>query len=445
MQCAIRPLQRDTKNTDMQHFSDPCDHAPLDWTYKGIPERLLGKTRGEIAALNLPLFDAGVLFPMAVLREDILEANSRWMMKFLGTFNAQLAPHGKTTMSPDLMGRQLRDGAWGLTAATVHHVRAYRRWGAQRILMANQLVGDGEIEWIAGELARDPSFEFFCLVDSVALVEHLAERLAHHAPGRPVNVLLEMGVNGGRAGVRSIEQGVQVALAAASKPQLALCGVETFEGLFLTEPDAERRAERMLLATLDLTRRCDQRKLFDTPTILLSGGGSSMFDLAAGVLSRHELSKPTQVIIRSGCYIAHDDGIYRSLFERFRQRMPMPDELAGGLRPALQVWARVQSKPEPGLMICGLGKRDVGTDIAPPTLLGWLPRGATRMRAVETSCRVQGLNDQHAYVAGDCEQFAVGDLVTFGISHPCTTFDKWRALLTIDERLRITGLVRTYF
>lgn len=429
----------------MQHFRDPSDAAPLDWTCKGIPEHLLGRTGREIGALDLPLFDAGVLFPMAVLREDILQANSRWMMQFLGTFNAQLAPHGKTTMSPDLMALQLRDGAWGLTAATVHHVRAYRRWGARRILMANQLVGDSEIEWVATELARDASFEFFCLVDSVALVEHLAERLARHAPGRPVNVLLEMGTSGGRTGVRTIEEGVQVAVAVASKPQLALCGVETFEGLFLAEPDAEQRAEQMLLATLDLTTRCEQLGLFNTPTVLLSGGGSSMFDLAARVLSRHALSRPAQVIIRSGCYIAHDDGMYRSLFERFRQRMPISDELAGGLRAALQVWARVQSKPEPGLMICGLGKRDVGNDIAPPTLLGWLPQGSTRMRAIETTCTVRGLNDQHAHIVGECGQFAVGDLVAFGVSHPCTTFDKWRALLTIDERLHITGLIRTYF
>lgn len=429
----------------MQHFSDPNDQAPLDWTYKGLPEHLLGKSQREIGALQLPLFDAGVLFPMAVLREDILQANSRWMMQFLGTFSARLAPHGKTTMSPDLMALQLRDGAWGLTAATVHHVRAYRRWGAPRILMANQLVGDSEIAWIAAELKRDPCFEFYCLVDSIASVEHLAEHLARHAPGRPLNVLLEMGINGGRTGVRTVEQGVQVAAAAAAKAQLALCGVETFEGLFLTEPDAEQRAEQMLLATLDLTARCGRLGLFNTPTVLLSGGGSSMFDLAARVLSHHDLSRPAEVIIRSGCYIAHDDGMYRGLFEKFRQRRPIPIELASGLQPALQVWARVQSKPEPGLMICGLGKRDVGCDIAAPTLLGWLPRGSTSMRAIETPCTVRGLNDQHAHVVGDCEPFAVGDLVAFGVSHPCTTFDKWRALLTIDERLQITGLVRTYF
>src|SRR5690606_9576748 len=137
----------------------------------------------------------------------------------------------------------------------------------------------------------------------VAGVEHLAERLDRHAPGRPVNVLLEMGTSGGRTGVRTAEHGVQVAVAAASKRQLALCGVETFEGLFLTESDAEQRAEQMLLATLDLTARCERLGLFNTPTVLLSGGGSSMFDLAARLLSRHALSRSTQVIIRSGCYI----------------------------------------------------------------------------------------------------------------------------------------------
>ena len=40
---------------------------------------------------------------------------------------------------------------------------------------------------------------------------------------------------------------------------------------------------------------------------------------------------------------------------------------------------------------------------------------------------------------------AVGDVVLLGISHPCTTFDKWRVLFTVDDRYRVLGAVRTFF
>ena len=62
------------------------------------------------------------------------------------------------------------------------------------------------------------------------------------------------------------------------------------------------------------------------------------------------------------------------------------------------------------------------------------------------SWKITGMNDQHAYLAfaaGDAPQ--VGDLIGCGISHPCTTFDKWRVLFTVDDDYRVTGAIRTFF
>lgn len=424
---------------------DPFAQQPLDWSYKGLPQALLGKSSREIAAQKLRLFDAGALFPVATLREDIMRANSQWMMQFLARHGAELAPHGKTTMSPELMQMQLRDGAWALTAATAHHVRAYRHWGARRIFMANQLIGDGEIQWIAAELARDPTFEFYCLVDSVECLEHLADRLGGAPLGRPINALVEVGTAGGRTGVRSVEEGLRVAAAAARCARVTLCGVETFEGLFQADSASERRAEEMLQMTAELARRCDREHYFKSDTVLLSGGGSGLFDLAAELLTAPDFSRATKVVIRSGCYLVHDDGMYRTLFERLCRRADVALDLEGGLEPALQVWARVQSKPEPGRMICALGKRDVGSDAGLPTLTAWVPHGSSSVMPIGTQCVVTGLNDQHAYIEGDVAPFKIADLVAFGVSHPCTTLDKWRALLTVDERFQITGLIRTFF
>ena len=430
---------------NQKSIADPFAQTPLDWTYKGLPEAALGLTQDQFAALRLPLFGGDVLFPVAILHDRILQSNSDWMMRFLASVGAELAPHGKTTMSPDLMQMQLESGAWGLSAATVHHVRAYRKWGAQRIILANQLVGTAEIRWIADEMMRDPDFDFYCLIDSAETAGRLADSFATYAPGRTLKLLVEVGILGGRTGVRSLDEGIAVAEAVAASAALSLCGVETFEGLFQAESDGLPRARQMLETVVALGEECDSRGLFAPGPILLSGGGSGLFDVAAKILSNGAFSKSIKVVVRSGCYIVHDDDMYRRLFDNVRQRTGQNSGLEGGLQSALQVWGQVLSKPEPGRMICGLGKRDIGADCGLPILTGWVPHGASRPQPFPADCQVIALNDQHAYVDGPSLPFGVGDLVGFGVSHPCTTFDKWRALFRVDDEFAITGLVRTYF
>ena len=115
------------------------------------------------------------------------------------------------------------------------------------------------------------------------------------------------------------------------------------------------------------------------------------------------------------------------------------------LRPALEVWAVVLSVPEPGLAIVGAGKRDLGFDTDPPR-----PLSVHRPGSADAPRPADGLSfakmwDQHLALAGAGAHLAVGDLVGFGISHPCATFDRWRALLSVDESYRVTGAVTTLF
>ena len=56
------------------------------------------------------------------------------------------------------------------------------------------------------------------------------------------------------------------------------------------------------------------------------------------------------------------------------------------------------------------------------------------------------MNDQHAYLRlPEGFDINVGDLVGCGISHPCTTFDKWPLMLVVDDSYRVTGAVNTFF
>lgn len=425
---------------------DPRAAEPLDWSLKGTPPDFEGRLADALGPPARSLFDDGLFFPVAILKESTLESNSRWMRRFVELSGVKIAPHGKTTMAPALFARQLADGAWGFTAATIQHVRAYRRFGIQRILMANQLVGEAAIGWLADELAADPDFDFYCLVDSEAGVQALSRIAQAKGLARPIQVLIEVGHPGGRAGVRTLAAGLAVAHAVQRvRPYLRLAGVETFEGVFQTACDGESRARAMLDMVAALTVAADAAGLFDHG-ILLTGGGSAFYDLAAQTLGQMRLSQAHEVVIRSGCYLTHDSDMYRVLYAALKARSQTPVDIGFDLVPALEVWAHVQSIPEPGRMICGLGRRDVGNDANPPRLASWARPGDQRPAAVPPGFTVSALNDQHAFVDGPVETlFQVGDLVGFGVSHPCTTFDKWRALLLVDDSWTVRSVVRTYF
>ena len=149
-------------------------------------------------------------------------------------------------------------------------------------------------------------------------------------------------------------------------------------------------------------------------------------------------------LLRSGCYVTHDHGFYRRMVAVANQRLSCAD----GLHPAIEVWAAVQSMPETGLAILAVGKRDISHDLDLPVPLAWCVRGERRPRLAPEGWRIAGLNDQHAYLrfedAGE-HGLRVGDLVALGISHPCTTFDKWRWLPVVDDHYTVTGAIRTFF
>lgn len=424
---------------------DPRASSRLDWTFKGIPPDWQGLTVDAAVRKPLSLFDDRLLLPVAILKRDVMEANSRWMRRFLESTGIRIAPHGKSTMAPELFRLQEADGAWGFTAATPSHVRSYREFGVRRVFLANQLIGQGAIEWIVDMLAQDAGFDFYCLVDSPEGVRLLESVCEARRAARPIQVLVEVGRAGGRAGVRTLEQGLEVARAAAAARQVNLVGISTFEGVVPLDAAGAQNAGPMIEDVGALAVACDRENLFAS-RIILSGGGSGFFDLVAKLLPKLPLSRKPEVIIRSGCYLTQDDGLYQRLFAELRSRSSAATELGEGLQSALEVWAHVQSIPESGRMICTLGKRDVGADVEPPVLKSWCRRGERAVRACPAGFRVVAMNDQHTYVDGPAAgHFQIGDLVGFGVSHPCTTFDKWRGMMVVDEDYRIVDFVRTYF
>jgi len=408
---------------------------------KGLGDCPPACTRQQLGQLGWNILQEDVSLPVAVLRQSRIEHNLQWMQQFIRRYGVELAPHGKTTMSPALFQRQLDHGAWGITLATAPQVHAAYTQGIRRFLLANQLVGKANMA-IISRLQQDPTFSFCCVVDSAANVDALGRYFA--AAGQTLRILLEYGVEGGRTGLRSPRQEAEVLAAIQRWPQaLHLVGVEIYEGVL--QQEAEIRA--FLQSVVARTRELAARALFREEQIILSGAGSAWYDVVADEFSSPDLGQPLQVLLRPGCYLTHDVGIYRHAEQRIQANNPVAREMGRSLLPALQLWAYVQSVPESGRAIIALGKRDAAFDAGLPQVsLHYRPGSGQPPLAAPADWTVSAMMDQHAFLQLPPDaDLQVGDMLAFEISHPCLTFDKWRQLLLVDDDLTVTGIVETLF
>ncbi|TCO53165.1 amino acid deaminase [Actinocrispum wychmicini] len=412
----------------------------IDWRCKGMPSALFGRTVAEALATRPNLFSDGFVGPLVVLDDEAVDHNIATMARWCAAKGVELAPHGKTTMAPQLFQRQLDRGSWAITTANASQLRVYRAFGVNRILMANQLVDPAALRWLAAELEAHPEFEFCCWVDSVRGVELMTEGLADAK--RKVDVLVELGAAGGRTGARDLPTAVAVADAVATSPALRLVGVGGYEGALAHDASAEAFAtvdaymQAIRELTITLTGHFD-----DLDRVIVTVGGSAYFDHVADALTQPwPTGLPVLPVLRSGAYVTHDDGFYRGV-------SPLGEHARiGGVpafRPALRAWAQVTSKPQPDLALLTIGKRDASFDegLPEPQLI----RTGDGTKPL-TGCVVTAMNDQHSFMAVDGADVRVGDWIGLGLSHPCTVFDKWQLLPAVGaDGETVVDLIRTYF
>jgi len=400
-------------------------------------------TTASLAARRLSLFGPELTMPLLVLKQDALAHNIGAMARYCAEAGVQLAPHGKTTMAPQIVARQIEAGAWGVTAATISQVQVFREFGVERVLLANELTEPAAAGWLAAELAADPGFDCYVYADSLDGVRLLAEgaQAGGTDGARPLPVLVELGQPGGRTGCRSAEQAEAVASAVTAAPGLRLAGVAGYEGSIGhdREPATMAAVTAFCRELRALAARLPPLPAGQDP-YLVTAGGSLYFDTVVAELTAPAGPGPAPVVVlRSGAYVTHDHGIYARLTPAAQ-----PGGTGPALVPALELWARVLSAPEPGLAIAGAGRRDAPFDQGFPVPLRIRRAGGQEGDAA--GLRVTALDDQHAYLqlpAGG--ELHPGDLICLGISHPCTAFDKWQLIPVVDEDYRVTDVVRTFF
>jgi D-serine deaminase-like pyridoxal phosphate-dependent protein len=425
-------------------FREGAWRTPIDWHAKGFPPVDAPVNAADVAAQGWNLFDGSFLLPTMVVHRDALEHNIALIADFCATNGVSLAPHGKTTMAPDIFARQLAAGAWAMTLATPWQARVAATVGVPRILIGNEVTDPAGIDWI-GTTLDGAGPEVFCWVDSVAGVELLDARLGGHE--RRLQVLLEVGQQGGRGGVRSVDEALAVARRVGACGSLRLAGVTCFEGFVdgATQPQRDEAARALMGFGREVAVALEPLIAADGGTqILLSAGGSQYLDIVVEALVAPLGTRlPVHGVLRSGGTVSHDHG-GMDLVSPFGSV-----RAAGGpqLHPALEVWAPVVSMPEPGRAIAGAGKRDLPHDGALPIVLAIRDTAGTLRRLDEDGAiRVVRLNDQHAWLEfGADASLAVGDLVAFGIRHACTAFDRWRFIPVVDEDYDVIDAFETVF
>ncbi|WP_410567306.1 alanine racemase [Amycolatopsis sp. cmx-4-61] len=359
--------------------------------------------------------------PYPHLRVDLgaVEHNAALMAAWAASHGAALTPHVKTTMSPEIVRLQVEAGAERLTVATVGQARTVLSWGYTSLLVANEVVDVLALRQLRNWLESD--LDIACFVDSPEGVALAQEVFAMST--RPLPVLAEVGVRGGRTGVRDKRSAHSLARLVHSSPGLRLIGVAGYEGVVPNSRDgATTRAVREHCRRTAETFT-ELAQLCETPAPVLSMGGSAFPDIV--VAETTGLVPDGVLALRSGCYVTHDHGTYAAV-------SPLT-----GLKPAITVRAQVISAPEPGVVVLGAGKRELPHDAGLPVLLG--AQSVTGAATAVTGGRVTTLYDHHAVVTG-APGLRVADVAELGISHPCSAFGRWDSfLLTRDGRVTGTG------
>ncbi|MBE1205231.1 alanine racemase [Aminobacter carboxidus] len=432
-------------------LTGPRENFMLDDRIRGVPSGTTAFASSLVSSKGWHPADGAMSLPVLTLDEQAFVSNRDLFFRYARQAGVEVAPHAKTPMAPDLARSLLQAGAWGTTVADIRQAAVMLRAGLDRLILANEVGGEGGARRLAMLIAANPQADLHVFVDSVAAVDALAATWRANDALPPLHVLVETGA--GRGGARTLGDAEAIIDAIiGSGDRLVAAGVATYEGAAGRQTQAE--TDTAISGLLELTANVFallRKQVGAEAHLILSAGGSVFFDKVvsalAPVIARDGRAK---LVLRSGAIFFHDNGVYDRAMAAIDERHGFAlDGVAvsarQSFRPALRLWAEVLSRPEPDTVICGMGMRDVSFDQGFPVVLGRY-RAGVPLPLTGSLPTVAKLNDQHAFLslASDSD-LAVGDVVELGISHPCTCLDRYRVIFGIDETGHVRNAFPTYF
>jgi len=329
-------------------------------------------------------------------------------------------------MSPQIAQMQVDAGAFALTIANFWQAEIFRSFGFKKLIIANEVLDPSAIAAIS-ELNGKQAAEIIFYVDSLAGLEIVKK---HTSKNGIQNLFIEIGTDNGRGGVRDLDLVTAIAKNISDDPRLKLRGVTGFEGAVPNAARTSAGEDSVTKFCQKIVAAANNAFPFKSESeFIISAGGSAYFEIVASELNKFD--KPKILLLRSGGYVTHDSRYYEEIYP-FRDS----DDL---LIPAIEVWAQVISAPEKDFGVLNLGKRDIGCDLHNP-----IPVARYSDKLFKFSGEIEKLNDQHGFMRSK-EKFAVSELIGLGISHPCTTFDKWRLIPLVNDNYDVVDCIHTFF
>lgn len=393
--------------------------------------------------------DGRMALPLLSLAFDMFEANATTILDHLADSGTLIAPHARTPMSVSLARWLVEAGAWGATVSDARQTSVMLEGGILRLLLAGPVGGPAGARRLASLLWHHPSAEVHVLVDSAGSLDALATawraQMGRGAGMPGLGLMVELG--GAATGVRTDAAADALVAQILDLPPdlgLRLTGIAACEDTATPAgpPGDAGRVDALIDRVGELHARVRQR-LGPSAALILSAGGSAWFDRVLARLGpvAHGDGR-TRLMLRSGAVFFGDNGAcQRGLAQMVARGTPM----AGRIGSALRVWAEVVSLPEPGLAVLGLGLRDVATDQGLPVPLRLWRDGLDLGPAQALS--VAHLTDQQALagIGPEAPPLRIGDVVEFGLSHPCTNFDRHRLIWVLGDRHEVIAVLQTDF
>jgi D-serine dehydratase len=430
--------------------------TPLDNRTKGIPVDTPLRL-GDVGERRWNVVRGDMMLPILTLRQSRMRTNLHVMRDYTRHHGVYLAPHGKSTVCPQLYVEQMAEGgSWGITAATVQQTAVVAATGIPNIIIANQVVARANVLQLVALKQRYPDVAIYSLVDSAASAQQLVDHGRAKLGSGRFQVLLEVGYEGGRTGVRNMAAAREVLSAVRAHPDvLELCGIECYEGT-INLPDAAetiRRVDAFLDFALAVLAEGKSQGAFRPGEVLLTAGGSAYFDRVVAKFTAGHSGPNSRIVLRGGSYLTYDHGFYEIKLRQLDARGGLAGPhghitTTGSFLPALELWAMVQSLQDPGTAILAMGIRDLPYDLGYPRPLRQYREGRQMAdeAALGGALKIVSSNDQHCYLSYPAgADIAVGDVFACGISHPCTAFDKWDVLYAVDEEFNVIGALKTFF
>lgn len=422
----------------------------LEAGFRGVPPGSEGLLAAEVPGQGWHPADGRMSLPLITVDLARYDDNRNAMFAICDRYGCRIAPHIKTPMSPVFARDMIAHGAWGVSTADLRQAGVMLSHGVERVLIANQIGGRAAVRRLAGLLGRFPGARVALFVDRADFVGDLAAVWAEDPALPAVDLLVEIGCGRGGAASTAAAKAVIDAIAALPDGRIRLAGVAAYEGT-ANDPDPQKRAAGMdaLFARVGEALALARQAVGPERELILSAGGSGFFDhVIARCVPLATADGGTTVLLRSGAAYFSDNGNIRDRLRDIAARDLLDAEaraiVRGAFQPALRLWGEVLTVNDEGLGICGLGLRDVAHDQGLPVPLAvW--RGGRRVAEIEGSAETVRLNDQHAFLRSDGFAVRPGDVVEFGIRHPCTTLDKHQLLFGIDPEHRIVAAIRTFF